>query len=41
MMIFFIVLSIGYWMADLQVIIEVSDIQRKHVECQMTECESW
>jgi hypothetical protein len=41
MIIFFIALSLGSWIADLRVMIVVSDIQRKHVECQMTECESW
>jgi hypothetical protein len=41
MMIFFIALSIGCWVADLQVLTVVSDIQRKHVECQMKECMLW
>jgi len=40
MMIFFIALSIGYWMADVRVMIEVGDIQRKHAECQMMEYKS-
>jgi len=41
MMIFFIALSIGYWMADLWIRVSVSDIQPKHVECQMKERESF